>query len=78
VRGTGLGVWWRVSKGTFAAVTEAFLFSGGIRTGVQRIAQEIEVTHGDEEFNASVTSEIKDLNGNVIAAGCASSLGRRM
>jgi hypothetical protein len=77
VRGTGLGVWWRVPEGAFAAVTEAFLFNGGIRTGVQRITQQIEVAAGHEEFNASVTSEIRDLNGNVVAAGCATSIGRR-
>src|SRR5688500_12015213 len=28
MRGTGLGVWWRVPEGAFAAVTEAFLFNG--------------------------------------------------
>jgi hypothetical protein len=78
VRGTGLGVWWRVPEGAFAAITEAFLFNGGIRTGVQRITQEIEVAAGHEEFNASVTSEILDVNGNVVAAGCATSIGRRM
>jgi hypothetical protein len=77
-RGTGLGVWWRVPEGAFAAVTEAFLFNGGIRTGVQRITQEIEVAAGHEEFNASVTSEILDVSGNVVAAGCATSIGRRM
>ena len=78
VRGTGLGVWWRVPEGAFAAVTEAFLFNGGVRTGVQRITQEIEVAAGHEEFNASVRSEILDVNGNVVTAGCATSIGRRM
>lgn len=78
VRGTGLGVWWRVPEGAFAAVTEAFLFNGGIRTGVQRITQEIEVAASDEEFHSSVTSEILDANGNVLTAGCATSIGRRM
>lgn len=78
VRGTGLGVWWRAPHGAFAAVTEAFLFNGGIRTGVQRITQEIEVAADGHEFNASVTSEIQDVNGNVVAAGCATSIGLRM
>jgi hypothetical protein len=78
VRGTGLGVWRREPEGGFAAVTEAFLFNGAIRTGVQRITQKIEVAVGDEEFNASVTSEILDVNGNVVAAGCATSVGKRM
>lgn len=77
VRGTGLGVWWRLD-GAFAAVTEAFLFNGGVRTGTQRITQEIEVAHVGDEFNANVTSEIQDVNGNVVATGCATSIARRL
>jgi hypothetical protein len=66
-----------VSDGAFAAVTEAFLFNGGTRSGLQRISQEIDVTAGGE-FNATVTSEIEDVNGNVVARGCATSVGRRL
>ena len=77
VRGTGLGVWWRVD-GAFAAVTEAFLFNGGIRTRTQGITQEINVTPVGDEFNANVTSKIQDVNGNVVVTGCATSIGRRM
>lgn len=77
VRGTGLGSWWRVPGGLFAAVTEAFLFNGSVRTGAQRIIQSIEVTPDGEEFNADVTSEILDPNGNVVGTGCATSIGRR-
>ena len=76
-RGTGLGVWGRVRGGAFAAVIEAFLFNGGVRTGLQRITQEIEVVAGGDDFNADVTSEIVDINGNVVALGCATSIGRR-
>jgi hypothetical protein len=34
--------------------------------------------HHGEEFSADVTSEIQDPNGNVIATGCATSIGRRL
>lgn len=57
VRGTGLGEWWRASNGAFAAVTEAFLFNGGVRTGLQRIRQQIDVEVGGAAFSATVTSE---------------------
>ena len=77
VRGTGLGTWWHVRDGDFAAVSEAFLFTGGVRTGLQRISQEIEVIANGDEFNSNVTSEIEDTSGNVIATGCARSIGRR-
>ena len=78
VRGTGLGKWWRVRGGSFWSITEAFLFNGSARTGLQRITQEIDVTADGEEFNANVTSEIEDINGNVVATGCATSIGRRL
>jgi hypothetical protein len=78
VRGTGLGTWWRMRGGAFAAVTEAFLFNGNVRAGVQRITQEIELAAADDEFNANVGSEIEDVNGNVVALGCATSIGRRL
>ena len=78
VRGTGLGAWWRVRGGAFSALTEAFLFNGGVRTGTQRIMQEIEVGPSGEEFNADVVSEVQDINGNVVATGCATSIGRRL
>jgi hypothetical protein len=78
VRGTGLGTWWRMRGGAFAAVTEAFLFNGNVRTGVQRITQEIEVAAGDDEFTANVGSEIEDVDGNVVGRGCATSIGWRL
>ena len=77
-RGTGLGTWWRVPGGAFGAITEAFLFNGAVRTGTQRIMQDIEVAPDGEEFNANVTSEIHDINGNVLATGCATSIGQRL
>jgi hypothetical protein len=77
-RGTGLGTWWRVRAGAFRATTEAFLFNGGARTGLQRVTQAIAVTADGEAFNANVTSEIEDVNGNVLATGCATSIGLRL
>ena len=77
-RGTGLGAWGRGRGGTFWAITEAFLFNEGVRTGGQRITQEIEVAADGEEFNANVVSEIQGVNGNVFATGCATSIGRRL
>ena len=78
VRGTGLGAWVRLRGGAFMAVTEAFLFNGSVRTGVQRITQQIEVAAHGEEFSADVASQILDTNGNVVATGCATSIGRRL
>jgi hypothetical protein len=67
-----------VHGGAFWAITEAFLFNGGLRTGTQRITQEIEVAPDGEGFDAKVTSQIQDINGTVVVTGCATSIGRRL
>ena len=77
VRGTGHGLWWRLRGRTFAALTEAFMFNGGIRSGTQRISQEIDLEQ-DGIFEARVSSAVLDTAGRVLFAGCASSVGRRL
>ena len=78
LRSPGHGVWSHTAAHSYSAVSEAFLFNAsGALTGVQRIAQTIEVG-GPDAFEASVSSSISDLNGNVLARGCATSVGRRL
>ena len=77
VRGTGLGTWWHAPGGGFSAVSEAFLFNSGVRVGLQRINQDIDVAVDGETFAANVRSEIEDAAGNVTMTGCATSVGRR-
>lgn len=78
-RTTGLGVWWHSTRGTYAAVTEAFLFAPtGVNTGTQRITQDIEFDPYEDTFQATVNSTILDTQGNVVAVGCATSVGRRL
>jgi hypothetical protein len=78
VRGTGHGVWWRLRGRTFAALTEAFMFNGGVRSGTQRISQEIDLDHDGMTFEARVSSAVLGTAGQIVFAGCASSAGRRM
>jgi hypothetical protein len=78
VRGAGHGVWWRLRGRTFAALTEAFMFNGGVRSGTQRISQEIELDHDGMTFEARVSSAVLDTAGQIVLAGCASSVGRRL
>lgn len=78
VRGTGHGVWWRLRGRTFAALTEAFMFNGGVRSGTQQISQEIELGHDRMTFEARVSSAVLDTAGQIVFAGCASSVGRRL
>lgn len=78
VRGTGHGVWWRARGRTFAALSEAFMFNGGVRSGTQRISQEIDLDHDGMTFEARVSSAVLDTAGQIVFAGCASSIGRRL
>lgn len=78
VRGTGHGVWWRAGGQTFAALSEAFMFNGGVRSGTQRISQEIDLGHDGMTFEARVSSAVLDTAGQLVFAGCASSVGRRL
>lgn len=78
VRGTGHGVWWRTPGRTFAALSEAFMFNGGVRTGTQRISQEIDLDHDGTTFEARVSSAVLNTAGQIMFAGCASSIGRRL
>lgn len=78
VRGTGHGVWWRARGRTFAALSEAFMFNGGVRSGTQRISQEIDLDHDRMTFEARVSSLVLDTAGQIVFAGCASSVGRRL
>ena len=78
VRGTGHGVWWRTPGRTFAALSEAFMFNGGVRSGTQRISQEIDLDYDGMTFEARVSSAVLNTAGQIVFAGCASSIGRRL
>jgi hypothetical protein len=78
-RGTGHGEWRRVQGRTFAAMTEAFMFaSTGALSARQRITQEIVLHAEGTEFEARVSSQVVNLAGQVVFAGCATSVGRRL
>ena len=77
-RGAGHGEWWRTQGRTFGAITEAFLFAPtGSLSGRQRLVQLIELDGHGMEFEANVSSTILNTFGQVVAAGCARSVGRR-
>ncbi|MBA3641242.1 MAG: hypothetical protein M3541_18375 [Acidobacteriota bacterium] len=77
-RTAGHGVWRFLSPGAFEALSEAFLFTNGVRSGTQRIRQEIQIVPGGSEFTSRVSSQVLDLNGQPVFVGCAMSEGQRM
>jgi hypothetical protein len=79
LRGAGHGVWRHLGGHTFEALTEAFLFTpAGALNGTQRLRQSLEIGWDPDEFNATVSAEILDFQGTLLATGCATSVGRRM
>ena len=77
-RGAGHGIWRFVEPGAYEALTEAFLFTNGVRTGTQHIRQQIQIGTDGYEFTSSVSSRVMSVDGNTLFVGCATSVGQRM
>ena len=74
LRSPGHGSWEKTAGHSYRAVSVAFLFDvAGNWTGIQRLTQRIEVQNN--AFTSTATNEILDVNGNVIASGCATATG---
>ena len=78
------GIWKRVGRNAFTAVTEAFIeFSTPTTSpgphfvrGSQRIEQSIEVT-GSDSFQSDASLTFLDAGGTVVLAGCAWAKAKR-
>lgn len=77
-RGAGHGIWRFVAPGAYEALTEAFLFTNGVRTGLQQIRQEIQIFPDGYEFVSRVSSRVLSVDGSTVFVGCATSVGQRM
>jgi hypothetical protein len=77
-RSTGHGVWRRLGKGHYSATIEAFLFANGVRSGTQRLVQEIAMAPDGQSYDSSVGAAIFNTAGQVVFSGCASAVGQRM
>ena len=76
-RTAGLGVWSRIHRNTYKGVWDAFILfdSPVFKRGVQRLVYDFEVDRDQMTFVAS--SQFFDINGNALAATCASGTGAR-
>ena len=74
----GLGVWQKTGDHTYSAVSEAFVFSSaGAWIQTHRLTRAIEIGNDANEFTDTVTLEIFDTTGNLLATGCATSVASR-
>ena len=73
------GNWSHVSGAQYYAVSKAFRFNAdGSLAGTAKLYRSIDVAVDGRSFSASVTSEIFDTGGNLIANGCATETGTRI
>jgi hypothetical protein len=74
----GLGVWRHTEGHTYIAVSEQFVFSpAGAFIQIHRLTRTIEIDNDADRFTDTVKLEILDTTGNLIATGCATSVGSR-
>jgi hypothetical protein len=78
------GVWSHGGRGSFSAVSEAFLLADsastppGLKRGLQRITQTITIPEGDPDTFSSVAEvEFFDMNSQLLRSGCATAVGKR-
>ena len=73
------GNWSHVSGMQYYAVAKAFRFNpDGSLGGTAKLYRVIELEVGGRSFTATVTSDVLDTNGNLIANGCATETGTRI
>ena len=78
-RSGGQGVWRHDGGLNFSTHFRFFLFnSSGVLTGTSDVTKTIELGPGDNEYTATTASEIRDLNGNLVQAGCATDVAHRV
>jgi hypothetical protein len=78
-RSGGQGIWRHEGGPNFSTNFRFFLFnSSGVLTGTSDVTKIIVLGPGDNEYTATTSSEIRDLNGNLLQAGCATDIARRV
>lgn len=77
-RSPGHGVWQHTGGRDYTATFIFFRFNpDGTYAGSQKVTRNIEVGEDGNEFTATASVEILDVNDNVIATGCATETARR-
>jgi hypothetical protein len=78
LRSPSHGVWSHDSGRLYTTAFQFFRFNAdGTLAGRLIVRQEIEVSDDRESYTATSTSQVLDVNGNVIATNCARGIGTR-
>jgi hypothetical protein len=78
-RGVGQGDWKRTGRATFSSHFFFYRFdAGGLHVGGQDVRRTIRLSDDGAWLTSTATVEITDVNGVVIARGCATEDGSRL
>ena len=78
LRSPSHGVWSHESGRLYSSAFQFFRFNvNGTLAGRLIVRQEIEVSDDGESYTATSTSQVLDIDGNVIATNCAAGIGTR-
>ena len=78
LRSPSHGVWSHDSGRLYTTAFQFFRFNAdGTLAGRLIVRQQIEVSDDGESYTATSTSQVLDINGNVIATNCATGIGTR-
>jgi hypothetical protein len=77
-RGGDFGVWQFNGSGRYSAVSEAFLFNGGVWSQTQRITQSISLSQDANTFSSDAHTEFFDTSGALLSSVCATAEATRM
>ena len=76
---SGLGVWHHMTGRTYNAVSETFFFTpAGVWTTTHRLTRLIQLSRDGNSYTDTVALEIFDTSGNVVGAGCATTVANRL
>jgi hypothetical protein len=78
-RSAGQGIWRYEGGRNFSANFRHFLFnSSGVVISTNDVTKTIVLGPGDNEYTATTAFEIRDPSGNLLQAGCATDVARRV
>ena len=78
LRGGDFGIWQFDGHDSYSAVSEAFIFNGGVWSQTQRITQAITLSQDANTLYSTAHTEFFDTAGNLVASGCATAVATRM
>jgi len=78
-RSPGHGVWQHGGGPNFSTNFRVFVFnSSGVLTGTNDITKTMVLGPSDDEYTATTTFEIRDLNANLLQTGCGTDIAHRL